>query len=494
MSTPGFSHQRKWSIAFHVALAVCSFVAIIAMLNHLGARHYMRLHWSSRHNAELTPRTLGVLNSLTNKIEVTVFFDREKPHSLYQDVRLLLKDYQAASPRITVKDVDYYRDPAEALGIRNRYELPDGLESDLVIFDHDGDYRVVSDKQLASYGYEPGSEEGKLRRRYENFQGELMFTSAIFSVTRDRSLVAYHLQGHGEHDPASSDAQYGYASFAALLRESNIESRVLSLGTEGRIPPDCDLLIVAGPERVLLPEELERIRDYLNQGGRMLALFKYDAVLVPTGLEKLLLDWGVVVNPNLVNDEQEANRKGVFETRRFGAHPIVASLRDTSLFIAFPRTVGELRNRAATETSVVTELVNTSTNATVITEFRDGSPALTGNEFRGEVSLAAAVERGGLPGIAAQRGGVTRIVVMGDSYLFNNQLIGQLGNRDFASNAINWLLDQSELLAGIGPRPMKEYELMLSPAQLSAARYVLLGGFPLAVLFVGFVVWMRRRT
>ncbi|HZV34046.1 MAG TPA: hypothetical protein VFB72_05670, partial [Verrucomicrobiae bacterium] len=64
---------------------------------------------------------------------------------------------------------------------------------------------------------------------------------------------------------------------------------------------------------------------------------------------------------------------------------------------------------------------------------------------------------------------------------------------DFARFAANWLLDQNELLQGIGPHPVKEYKLNMTTAQMSNVRWLLLGAMPGSILVFGGLVWFRRR-
>jgi len=115
-----------------------------------------------------------------------------------------------------------------------------------------------------------------------------------------------------------------------------------------------------------------------------------------------------------------------------------------------------------------------------------------GLDKRGEVPLVAAVEKGGLDGVAANRG-ATRVVVIGDSLMFGNEYIAAGSNRDFANLTLAWLLDRATFLA-IGPKPLNEYRLNITDRQLRILRSSLLLGMPGAVLLVGFVVWFRRRS
>ena len=56
----------------------------------------------------------------------------------------------------------------------------------------------------------------------------------------------------------------------------------------------------------------------------------------------------------------------------------------------------------------------------------------------------------------------------------------------------NWLLDRTPLIQ-IGPRPVNEYSLLMTQTQLQSTELTLLAGMPGGVLFLGLLVWLRRR-
>lgn len=492
-----FSRSRKWHIALQVGLGVVAFSAIVVMLNYLSARHFQRFHWSERGSLELTPRTLALLKAMTNEVEVTVFYDSNA--ELFAPVNQLLTEYLSACPHLTVRTVDLYRHPTAAQSVRTRYKLPAETDANMVIVHHASRTRVITEAMLVDMDYEQTLVDGQLnfRPRHHAFKGELMLTSAIADVISPRQFKAYFLTGHEEHDPGGNEAQMGYTSFADLLALNNVRHEVLHLGGSGEIPRDCDLLIIAGPQLRFLPAELDRIEQYLNQGGRLFVMFNVGPVLTGTDLEKRLEQWGVIVGRNLVEDAAHSieGRPDAFTTTRYGQHPIVDPLRDVRLQVLSPRTIAaQSTPNTALASASVSELIFTGTNAVVYTRFRDQQPTRTGRDPVGSVPLAVAVERGGLPGVSTQHGGVTRIIVTGDSFMFGNLLLDYLGNRDFANQCLNWLLDRSELMAGIGPRPMKEYQLALTPAQLRGVQWVLIGGLPAGALLVGCLVWLRRRS
>jgi LPXTG-motif cell wall-anchored protein len=103
-----------------------------------------------------------------------------------------------------------------------------------------------------------------------------------------------------------------------------------------------------------------------------------------------------------------------------------------------------------------------------------------------------AVEKGAIKGVITERGS-TRIIVVGDSYFLGNAQIDSAANRDFVGNAVNWLLERTQLLAGLGPRPISQYKIVMTRTQFHQAQWVLLAGLPGSVLFLGGLVWLRRR-
>jgi hypothetical protein len=131
----------------------------------------------------------------------------------------------------------------------------------------------------------------------------------------------------------------------------------------------------------------------------------------------------------------------------------------------------------------VDELVLSGENSTLA-----GDPAAAPRNY----PLIAAVDQKPVAGVAAPLGN-TRIVVAGDSFFLDNQLIEAGANRDFLNYAANWLLDRQELLAGISPRPVAEFRLLLTQKQARQLDWLLLGALPGGVLAFGWLVWFARR-
>jgi ABC-2 type transport system permease protein len=383
-------------------------------------------------------------------------------------------------------------DPAGAKKIKDKYSkygFGSVEDKNLIIFEANG-VQFVHGDLLGDYKLEavPNAEEREFKNSLRAFKGEGVFNSALVSVASTKPLQGYFLNGHGEHDPRGKD-NAGYLSFTKILPQNYVMPNLLDLVGTNTIPSDCNLLIIAGPTRALLPSEVEKLRQYLAKGGKMFVLLNSDAVVnnINTGLEGLLAEWGVDVGRNYIKDPSATTSDSGYDmlVSKFSeSHPVVNPLMASRLRMILPRSVGKLEIvKQGAETPKVEVLAWTSEKALI-----NNSIVPTGKP----VPLMAAVEKGAIKGVYTENG-TTRIVVAGDSFFLNNQLIEMDRNQEFAVNAINWLLDRTQLLQGVGPRPVTEYRFLMTKPQMKSVQWLLLAGMPGVILLLGGLVWLRRR-
>ena len=115
------------------------------------------------------------------------------------------------------------------------------------------------------------------------------------------------------------------------------------------MPDDCNLLIIAGPSTALSETELQKIDQYLAQGGRLFVLFNYFSIKHPTGLEPILAKLGRQCHSRCRAGSEQHNDSGqdviVYD---FNQHPAVnplTQLRAATDFAA-PRRQGGLEKSA----------------------------------------------------------------------------------------------------------------------------------------------------
>jgi len=486
---PSFSPRRKWSIGLDVLARTLVVLAVVLMINYLSAQYFMRFFASSQTQIALSSQTVGVLKSLTNQIKVTLYYDKEDLH--YPTLLALLKEYRNVNRRIQVATVDYLWDAAAAQKIKSDYKLGDSTgenEKNLVIFECEGRLpKIVPGKMLADFTLEqvPNEKQPEYRYKFTAFNGEKIFTACVLAVSSLKPFRAYYLQGHREH-PVSGDEVSGYLNFAAILQQNYVHVEPLALLGTNAVPMDCNLLIIAGPIDEIDTAELEKISKYLDQGGRLLALFNSAAKDRQSGLARILARSGVIVGDSEIVDVANS-LKGNDIAVGFSQqqqHPAVRPLVGSRLYLIAPRPVTGVAARNAAADAPKVSILAASAETAVLR----GDPKAPPRQY----SVAVAVEKGAPPGVVTERGS-TRIIVVGDSFFLANGPINMYANSDFARMAINWLLDRPHLLEGIGSQPVHEYHITMTQAQLQTVRWVLLAIMPGVILLLGGLIWLRRR-
>ena len=484
---PSFSPGRKWTVAFDVVVRTFVVLAVLIMVNYLAGRHFGRYYLSSQTRIQLSPRTVSILESLTNDVKVTVYYDKDDP--LYSYISELLDEYQDANPKFSVRTVDYTRDATEAQNVKaayRQYMSTEENDKNLVIFDCDGRVKIAPGKALAEYTIEqlPNETDRKFRRKLVAFNGEMMFTSYLLAVVNPKPLNAYFLQNHGEHAIDSTDDVTGYMEFANVLKQNYIQPKTITslLGTND-IPADCNLLIIAGPTKPILETELQKIKQYLEQGGRLLALCNPTERDHASGLERILEHWGVIVGDGAVHDPDQSERGSDVVVSAFSRSPAVNALLGSGVQLILPRPLLAAQTEGREADAPKVEGIGSTGKNSYLT----GSP-----QIRRPYAVIASIEKGAVRGVITERG-TTRILVVGDSLLFANGMIKKWSNRDFAGLAVNWLLDRTQLLKGLGPKPVEELHLNMTRSQLQSVEWILLAALPGGVLLMGVFVWFGRR-
>lgn len=488
----GFSSWGRIKIGVNVALSLAAALALALMVNYLAGRHYSRIDLGRQDLNRLTPATQRVLAALTNDVRVIVMFDRNNP--LYSPVMGLLKEYRNQCRRLTVEHVDYKRDVDRAQTLIARHQLAP-TESDLVIVEYGGRSRLVRETELSDYDLTGLLSSSREIRRVA-FKGEGLITAAIAGLLDERTPRLYYLQGHGEHDLASTETKFGYSRFAQLLAQKNIQAVPLRLSGEAEVPDDCQVLLVAGPRNRISADEVERIGTYLNRGGRLMALLSLvRSGQNDTGLEPLLASWGVAVGRQFAFDGKNAVVGGGILCTNFSLHPVVKPLRGESVYVVLARSTDPAATAVQTADAPRAEpLFSTSVEGFIASELTDsGLPRSNPvRDRRGVIPLAVAVDKGSIKGVSADRS-ATRLVVVGESiFLANETILKAPGNLGFANLAINWLLDRPTQLAGIPPRPLREFNITLSRASMWRLTWMLILAMPSVPLVIGVVVWIRR--
>ncbi len=478
---------KRWLTGLNVVVALFLAAALAVALNVLAAKHFWRADISKRHFYALSEHTQGLLRSLTTDIHTVVFVSSE--HELYRAIRRLLREYEYASKHITVEYVDPHRNLARSKELALSYDL---MGPDVVVFISGDQKKCVSIKDIAEYDYTPLlSGRTKIMAA---FNGEQLFSAAIQSLLHARKPIVYFLSGHGERQLASYDQATGYSIVARTLQRSNIDLRTLNFGETPAIPQDCDLLAIAGPNQRFSRAEIELLKKFLDDSGRILLLLDSGTNV---GLDDLLAAWGIRLCEDRVVGLTLTGRELLISN--YGHHPITERMLAAKMVTLFnsPRSIQPLVSTNAPLLQAADKLRLTILASCSEQGWAEMSPNQTPPKFDadidlpGPVSVALAVEKGPPLEMDVEIK-PSRLVVLGDSSFVSNGALQAGYNAELFINAVNWLLERSDSLP-IAAKKLERIQVVMDRNQFQLACGIIVMAIPATIIIIGLLVGLWRR-
>ncbi len=183
---PSFSSGQRWSIGLNTFLATVAVLALVVMANYLAAGYFKRFQLSRDAAFKLSEQTLRVLDSLTNDVNVTIFFQPNGDNAeVYQLTKSLLHEYERTNPRrIHVSTLDYTRFVGEAKEFLSTNNLigadeKDSVLKDFVLFQCNGHSKFVLSGELAQFDFSDLLAGRSKYVRRSAYKGEMYFTGDI---------------------------------------------------------------------------------------------------------------------------------------------------------------------------------------------------------------------------------------------------------------------------------------------------------------------------
>ena len=442
-----FKQYASWLNALWGSILV---LLTVAMVNFLAGSHPQRYDVTEGKLHSLSDLTVESLRGLTQEVRVTAFMEK----GVNPKLEGLLKQFATYSGKFGFELVDPDRDPQR-----------------------------TADYAITAYNTVVVESDEKQQRITELTEKEL--TNAMLKVVRDRQPFVYLSVGHGEKGVTANDV--GMSRLKDRLQEIDyIVEDSLFLAREGRVPDDCAVLVIAGPQSPFFSTETEAVETYLANGGAVIALLDPGS---EAGLTRLLREWGIALGDDFVIDTSGLGSLfGLDFTIPVAVsydaeHPIVRKHRSGVMsFFELARSV----RRLETASIEATELVSTSTQSwgevdLSVLEPGQGDRTVKldeGVDVPGPVALAVAAKR-------EESGG--RLVVFGDSDFATNRYFDLHGNGDLVLNAMSWLAEDESLIS-IRPREPGFNPISLTDSQSEWIFWVGVIIYPLLIAVIGFFV------
>lgn len=446
----GLLLRRGFQLALLVLLAVG--------LERGAARLDVVLDWTLDQRFVLSPASESVLGALPDDLTATLYFDPEDPR--VRGTRLLLRSF-AAGGKMTVRErvLDEAADEADALGVAS---------SNSVVVESGGRAEVVGRPS-----------EGTIWEALERLR------------QRDRRAVVYFSRGAGEGDLLRSDA-LGYSGLAAALQTQGYGLRDLVLAATEEIPADAAALLLVAPERPLRSESIERIREYLERGGGLVAFLDPGR---DGGLLGLLEGYGfespdaVVVDP--ASGPLEGDAPGVNPLAfAYTDHPITRPL-DANRMTFFLRARPVHAASKPRPEDRLESIVFSSPRAWLSRDITAIDRGLAPRDREGQRdNRFPLVATGRYP---RDEGAEARIVVFGDSGLASNSYLRALYNLDLVMNSVGWVAEREDARMTRRPNVLTDIQSPITPQETLTMFYGVGLLLPELFLIAGVLAWARRQ-
>ena len=349
-----------------------------------------------------------------------------------------------------------------------------------------------------------GAEREDAQKKLQKLDEEVR--TRLGKISRDPVNV-YMTVGHGERpvDEADRTGRPAAKNLKKLLEAQNVKPKKLGVGDglTSAVPDDAGLVVVLGPQRPFLPEEARTLAQFVADGGA-LALFldppvpgvvDPDVTAINASLQPVLDALGVrlggfeVVNEkeHVKQSQTKADFAFVFSTS-FGSHKAIKTLNSArgkaALLFLQAQSVTRVDDKSTKDKGLKISMIARSRPATWIDLNGDRS-FNDGTEKKDIVDLVAVVEKK----IGADK--EARALVVGDSDVVGDALLGNEANAVFAYEAFQWLLRDDQATGGVTVNDDVPIRHTRDEDTTWFYGTILLG--PLVVLTVGFGSLRLRR-
>lgn len=473
-----FSKQRSAKYGAVSIFGAVIFTAILVIINIISTYHSTRIDLSEKKLYSLADQSINILKGLKKDVLITAFFKKaSNEEKIMGDILGVYKDQ---SDKITFDFVDPDLNPI----IANKYNINDNKDLMTTVFEcGDKEFRI-----------NPTSSE----------RLEEMITNAILKVSKEEKKDIYFTLDHGEYSIDDS-TKAGFSYIKSRLENTIYNVKNLSLLREGKIPDECDVLVIPNPTKPFLPDEMALIEDYIeNKNGKLIFLVDIDT---DPSLTSFLEKYGFLVNNDVIIDTSQelfGNLTRVLVEDYHREEVITKDFRVPTVFsmarsIIFTLPFEPYRKYVPLAKTVASNQFRkiwgeTKLDSTNKVQFDQGEDFEAPLELVGILTYDGALKRGERQYSSQPENiDVSKIVVFGDSSFISNEYFNFNNNADLFNNAINYLAQEYDMIS-VSPKKTTSSTILLSDSKRSILYYFSIFIFPILIFIAGIVVWLRRRN
>jgi len=440
--------RGAWKGWLYALLCVVVAVCVAA----LSARFGFTADWSAGARATITPQSQSLLQQLKGPLAITSY---ARPGDLRARTNLLVDRYRRFKHDIALKFVDPDADPVAT---------------------QDAD--ITTDGELVLHW------DG--RTQHVTQLDEPSFSDALVRLARGGDKLVAFITGDGERDPSGKNA-IDLGAFVQRLSTRGIRALPLNLAEAAEVPRNANLVVLASPQAALLPNSVQKLQDYVANGGNLLWLAEPGSD--DLGLAPLAQAVGIKRLPGHLFDAQSATATGDARMLVTAHYPPQAITDGFDVNTVFPRAAAlAALPGAAWNVQPILQSGARSWNQTAPVDPAQAAFDPNSGELKGPLTFGYALSRLSPSPDKNQQ----RVVVIGDGDFLSNAFLGDAGNLAFGERVFDWLLGDDALASVAQPAP----DAVMKPTrvQLGALTFGYLITLPILLILIGLAIsWRRRR-
>lgn len=454
-----FFRMRTTKHGLNMGALILLTLTLLVCVNYLANKHNKTWDFTSEKLNSLSDQSQKVLNQLAEDAEVKVFYAGQAIAEDRNTVKQNLQVFSEASSRLRTRFINSYEE--NALATEYLKDVTDRDSSPLIAF-----------------------LEYKGRRvRISWPMGEEQITHALIKATRSAEKKVYFVIGHGERDLAGTSGE-GLTEFVRSLNEASYETASLSLLESDKIPDDAAVVAVIGPKSAFLPQEIDRLREYVLSGGRLLLaidpLERHNLALLtkPLGVE-FANDVVISVSPRISGRGEWSIAATQFNSLNEVTAPFPSGsyvvMDVASRILPAPDRRSDL---------AVDEIVQSSARSFAVANPQAPVPADTPMEAQTLGVMVKGQDSSSERSFSA--------IMFGDSDFISNKALMLYANRDLVLNSIASLTNEATL---ISIRPRLPQGTVLAITAINQNIFVMACiGLPIVLMILATGMWLRRRS
>ena len=464
-----FSTRRFKSGAYSTVLIVLA-VVIFFLVNLIVGRMDIVLDISAHSVYSLSEDTDAIAENLTDPISVNYIVTSGAEERLIENV---VKNYEKYD-MVTVNKVD----PLLYPNFTAQYtEERVSDNSVIVVNEATGVAKYIAYADLLVLELAQDRETGEYYNNATGIDAEGQITGAMMYVTAEELPILYAVTGHGEQELNDT--------VLTEIGKLNMKVETLETRTVSEIPEDCDVLLINGPAYDFSEDEIEIIKEYLEDGGAALIFNGYTDDPTPN-FTGLLEFYGLETSRGIMV-EASGYYTGQYVTYLL---PIAADheiAKTVSKSVCVPVSQGYSVKKDVRSSLTVEPVYQTSQGSYLKINPNSQTQTQEMLDPSGPFVVAAAITD-------EYQGKEAKLVVFSSSYFLDQSTVSYnlYGNSTVLVNAIDWAVELENSIS-IPSKNIEQTYLTMSSAEANTWMVVLTVALPAALVVTGFVIWYRRR-